>query len=97
MEITVQELKVRLQRKDIPLFLDIREEWEYEEKNIGATNLPFYSMPSRLGEIENYKHQEIILHCKTGNRGQKACKFLLQNGFKNVKNVCGDIEAFLES
>lgn len=96
MEITVQELKERLSNNNIPLFLDIREEWEYEEFNIGAKNFPFYSMPQRLDELTDYKTQEIIIHCKTGNRGDKAIKFLKQHGFVNVKNLEGGIQSFKE-
>lgn len=94
MEISVKELKERLQQNDIPLFLDIREEWEYEEHNIGAQNFPFYSIPHRLEELEGYKNTEIILHCKTGNRGFKAYKFLTQHGFTRVRNLVGGIEAY---
>jgi len=93
-DITAEELKQRLSRGDAFLFIDVREEWEYEEKNIGATCIPLHSLPNRLHELAPAS-QEIIVHCKSGTRGNQARKFLMRNGFKNVHNLIGGIEAYL--
>jgi rhodanese-related sulfurtransferase len=93
-DISAEELKKRLSRGDSFLFIDVREEWEYEEKNIGAQCIPLHSLPHRLNELEPTT-QEIIIHCKSGSRGNQARKFLMKNGFRNVHNLTGGMEAYL--
>jgi rhodanese-related sulfurtransferase len=94
-DISPAELKKRLLNGDHFLFLDVREEWEFEEKNIGATCCPLHSLPNRLDELKP-EDQEIIVHCKSGSRGNQAKKFLTSNGFQLVRNLSGGMEAFLK-
>ena len=75
------------------MFLDVREEWEHEESNIGATCMPLHSLPQCFGELGD-RGREIIVHCKSGTRGNQARKFLAKQGFTNVRNLTGGIEAF---
>jgi adenylyltransferase/sulfurtransferase len=49
-------------------------------------------LPARAGELD--KNAEIVIHCKSGGRSQKASEFLAQNGFKNVSNLAGGITAW---
>ncbi len=49
-------------------------------------------MPKRVGELD--PSVETIVHCKMGGRSAKACDFLRQSGFKNVKNMIGGITAW---
>ncbi len=93
-EISIEEFKSRQAQNEEINFLDVREEWEYIENNLGALNIPLAEIPTRLSEIEHLKSQEIIVHCKSGKRGGQACKYLKSQGFTNVKNLCGGIEAF---
>jgi len=93
-DITAEELKKRLSRGDSFLFIDVREEWEHEEINIGARCIPLYSLPNRISEIGE-PTQEIIVHCKSGSRGKQARKFLTSHGFLNVRNLAGGMEAYL--
>jgi adenylyltransferase/sulfurtransferase len=37
---------------------------------------------------------EIVIHCKSGMRSGKACAFLREHGFQNVRNVVGGILAW---
>lgn len=93
-DITVSELKDRLDKKEKFYFLDVREEWEYEEDNLGAENIPLGELPHRLSEIEKYKDQEIVVHCRSGARSGNAKKFLESKGFSQVRNVLGGILAY---
>ncbi|WP_291724144.1 rhodanese-like domain-containing protein [Bernardetia sp.] len=86
-DITPQELKaLKDEGKKINL-LDVREPFEYEEYNLDGKLIPLGELPSRLDELEDWKEQEVIVHCKAGGRSANAKAFLMQNGFKNVRNL----------
>lgn len=95
-DITCQKVKERLESGERFNFIDVREEWEYEEANIGATLIPLGDLPNRISEIEHLKNEEIIIHCKSGARSGRAKKFLNTQGFTNVRNMEGGITAYLE-
>ncbi len=91
-QITAVELKKRLDNKDDIFVLDVREPHEYQIANLGAKLIPLGDLPARAGELD--KNAEIIVHCKSGGRSQKASEFLAQNGFKKVWNLAGGITAW---
>lgn len=91
-EISVEELKLRLDKGESLHLIDVREAWEYEEFNIGASNLPLSTFLSFIPELEEWKDEEIIVHCKMGGRSMQAVAIMEQMGFKNVKNVTGGME-----
>ncbi len=93
-DINVQDLKSRLDAGDKFVFLDVREEWEYEEDNLGAKNIPLGDLPNRLDELEDHKDSEIIVHCRSGARSGNAKRFLETKGFSQVRNVIGGIMAY---
>lgn len=93
-DITVEDLKAKLDKNEKFVFIDVREEWEYEDENIGAKNIPLGDLPSRLDELEQYKDQEIVVHCRSGARSSNAKKFLESKGFTKVRNVPGGIMAY---
>ena len=94
-DIQPQELKERLEKGESLNFYDVREEWEHEEKNIGAQLIPLGELPTRFTELEDKKNEEIIVHCKSGGRSGQAQKFLVSKGFTNVRNLVGGIEGYL--
>jgi rhodanese-related sulfurtransferase len=96
MDITVEELKERLDKGEELNFYDVREEHEYEEDNLGAILIPLGELPDHLDELEELKDEEIIIHCRSGARSGKAQKFLEAQGFSNVRNVVGGILAYRE-
>lgn len=93
-DISVSDLKKRLDRGENFHFLDVREEWEYEEDNLGANNIPLGELPHRISELEKYKDDEIVVHCRSGARSGNAKKFLESKGFSQVRNVLGGILAY---
>jgi rhodanese-related sulfurtransferase len=95
-DINVKELKERLEKKEEFGFIDVREEWEYEEDNLGALNIPLSQLPHQLDEINEYKNQELVVHCRSGARSGNAKKFLETKGFSKVRNVLGGILAYRE-
>ncbi len=96
MDITVEELKERLEKGEDLHFYDVREEHEYEEDNLGAILIPLGELPGRVDELEDIKDEEIIIHCRSGARSGRAQQFLEVNGFTNVRNVIGGILAYRE-
>ena len=96
MDITVAELKERLDKGEDLHFYDVREEHEYEEDNLGAILIPLGELPDHLDELEEIKDEEIIIHCRSGARSGKAKNFLEAQGFSNVRNVLGGILAYRE-
>ena len=95
-DISVKDLKSRLDKGEKFLFLDVREEWEYEEDNLGAKNIPLGELPHRLDELDDFKNDEIVIHCRSGARSGNAKKFLEGKGYSKVRNVLGGILAYRE-
>lgn len=83
-EISAQKLKERIDSGEKLNLLDVREEWEYQEFNIGAKNIPLSVFMTKMEELEDWKDEEIIVHCKMGGRSTQAAMILEQVGFKNV-------------
>ncbi|MEA5405450.1 rhodanese-like domain-containing protein [Arcicella sp. DC2W] len=94
MDITVEELKERIDKGENFNFLDVREDYEYEEQNLGAKLIPLGELPDRLDEIEAWKNEEVIVHCRSGARSGNAKAFLTAQGYTNVRNVLGGILAY---
>ena len=93
-EITVQELKEKLDNGEGISVLDVRKPHEYEVANIGAKLIPLGDLPERLVELD--KDENFAVHCKTGGRSAKAVRLLQNAGFQNVYNVKGGITAWSE-
>jgi len=95
LEISVQDVK-RLQDQKAKLFLlDVRQPQEYEHVNIeGATLIPLPQLTARLSELEPHRNDLIVIHCHHGGRSMQATMFLRQQGFTNVKNMTGGIDAW---
>ena len=93
-DITAAELKERLANGEKPFILDVREDWEYQEQNIGGLNIPLGTLPDKLDELEDHKNDEVIVHCRSGARSASAKAFLQQQGFTNVRNLTGGILAY---
>src|SRR5271169_10619 len=93
-DITVEELKKRLDRGDDIFVLDVREPHEFQICNIGGHLIPLNDLPKRVSELDSSR--EIVVHCKMGGRSAKAVAFLQQAGFKKVHNLAGGINAWAE-
>ena len=91
MEISVTEVKAKLDNGDSFVFIDVREQYEYDEFNLGAQLIPLGNIVQSLDDLEEHKDKEIVIHCRSGARSGSAAQFLLQNGFTNVKNMIGGI------
>ena len=93
-EISVEELKKKLDNKEDIFVLDVREPHEYQICNLNGYLIPLGDLPKRVGELDSSR--EIVAHCKMGGRSAKAVAFLQQAGFTKVHNLTGGITAWAE-
>ena len=88
--ITTDALKKRMDAGEEPHLLDVREDYERADFNIGGRHVPIGKLQSmQLDDIEDWKNDEIIIYCRSGNRSGVAAYLLEQLGYKNVKNLVG--------
>ncbi len=75
------------------ILLDVREAEELARSSLdGITHIPMNSIPERISEL-NPAH-EIVVMCHFGQRSNMVADYLLENGFSNVKNLVGGIDAW---
>jgi adenylyltransferase/sulfurtransferase len=94
-EIDPVEVKLKFDRKENFVLIDVREPHEFEICRIhGAKLIPLGELPKRVHELNSA--DQIVAHCKSGVRSGKAVDFLKQAGFRKVKNMTGGILAWSE-
>ena len=93
-EITVEELKARLDAKDDLFILDVREPHEFKICNLNGYLIPLAELPKRVQELDPAK--EMVVHCRSGARSAKAVAFLRQAGFTKATNLKGGILAWAD-
>lgn len=77
------------------LVLDVREENEYQLGHVLNSKLiPLGKLKERIGELEKYKEQPIVVVCRTGNRSGTACAALGKQGFTQAYNLAGGVIAW---
>jgi rhodanese-related sulfurtransferase len=87
------EVKQKKEAGESFILLDVREEWEYQRAHIPDSILmPLSEIPKRLSELN--PDDEIITMCHHGMRSASAQAFLIQQGFSNVSNMTGGIDAY---
>lgn len=93
--ISIEELKSRLDAGEQLNIIDVREPHENAEFNIGGKLIPLGKIQSmQVEELEDLKNQELILYCRSGNRSGQACMILDTMGFRNTKNLTGGMLAW---
>ena len=94
-EITVEELKAKIDRGDDFFLLDVREPNEYQICKIaGAKLIPLGELSQRTGELDS--NRELVVHCKVGVRSAKAVSLLQERGFTRASNLKGGILAWID-
>jgi molybdopterin/thiamine biosynthesis adenylyltransferase/rhodanese-related sulfurtransferase len=93
--ITPVLLKARQEASDELLLLDVRSPEEFETARLADSVLiPLPELEARLAEIAGWKQRPVVVHCHLGGRSEKACRLLVANGFEQVQNLDGGIEAW---
>jgi len=89
-EIDVLELKEKLDGNSDLTLIDIRESSELAICKIKESiHIPMMDMPNKINNLD--KNEEFIIQCRSGVRSARVCEYLIQSGFKNVKNLKGGI------
>lgn len=89
-EITVQELKNKMDNNDDFQLIDVRENHEYKHVNIGGTLIPLSELEGNSNQISSEK--PVIVMCRSGVRSANAIRFLQSNfGYNNLYNLKGGI------
>ena len=91
-QLSVKELKQRMDAGEDVFILDVREPYEYQIANIGGTLIPQNDVPQRLAEID--REREVVVQCRSGARSQRIAEFLKQAGYPRVVNLAGGILAW---
>lgn len=92
-EISANEFRKLMERKEPIQIIDVREPSEYSEYNINGINIPLKSIPNHIGKIR--KDIPVIIHCQRGSRSRKAIELLQKDfGFNNLLNLTGGMDAF---
>ncbi len=94
--IDAKDTEKLLEETENVLVIDIRSDDEYEKGHlINAINIPYDNdFKSEISEITDYKDKTVLVYCKTGNRSENAAIKLVDNGFKNVKNVIEGVDEY---
>jgi len=75
--------------------LDVREESEFNTGHIlNSRQIPLGKLGERIGELERYREQPIVVVCRSGQRTTAACVLLGKQGFSQVYNLAGGILAW---
>jgi adenylyltransferase/sulfurtransferase len=93
-QLTVKELKRRIDAGEDVFILDVREPYEYRIAQIGGKLIPQTDVPNRLSEID--RNREVIVQCRSGVRSQRIAEFLKQQGYPRVVNLAGGILAWAD-
>ena len=92
-EMSVEDLKAKLDKGETPIIIDVREPWEYEIVHLPDVKLiPMNTIPAHLGEFD--KDAEIVVQCHHGSRSWNVAAYMMGQGFTNVKNLTGGIHAW---
>lgn len=100
-EITVQEVAEKRENGDDFILMDVREERELDLADLGddVILVPLSELAARQldalpPEIANNKDAEIVAFCHTGRRSGQVTMWLRQQGWTNVLNMEGGIDAY---
>lgn len=94
-EITVRQLKDRIDRGDRPFILDVRRAEEAEIASLDGHLIPLDELPRRLDELEGHREDDpLVVHCRTGGRSAKAVELLRAQGFRGAVNLKGGTHAW---
>ncbi|HFE38133.1 MAG TPA: sulfurtransferase [Gammaproteobacteria bacterium] len=91
--ISPKQLAIRLEGDESLTLLDVREPWEFEICHIdGSILIPMADIPNQLERLE--KKQPLVVICHHGRRSFEIAAFLEHNGFKNLINLTGGVDAW---
>ncbi|MBU6367198.1 MAG: HesA/MoeB/ThiF family protein [Gemmatimonadetes bacterium] len=92
-QLSPTEVAARLAADPTLTLVDVREGWEVELARVpGSVHIPLRELPGRVGELDPSRPYAML--CHHGMRSEMAASWLVAQGFRNVVNVAGGIEAW---
>lgn len=89
-EISVQQLKEKMDKQESFILIDVREPHEFELCKIeGAILIPLGSLESELSQLD--KSADYVIQCRLGGRSAKGVEMMKKKGFESVVNLAGGI------
>lgn len=94
-EVTAQEVKKMMEQGRPFVLIDVREPREFQICRIpGSTLIPLRELPKRMHELNSA--DEIVVHCRTGQRSARAVELLMKAGFRKIHNLKGGVLAWAD-
>lgn len=92
-ELEAAEFKSKYLSDNSPYLIDVREDYEFEEDNIGGVNIPMGEVLSHINDIKD--NSSIYLCCQTGKRSKAIAYHLAQHLVNcNIYSCNGGIVAY---
>jgi rhodanese-related sulfurtransferase len=89
---------VALINRNNAIVLDVRSEAEFAGGHIvDAKHIPLDTLAERINQLKKYQDKPILVNCQRGMRSAKACDILRQAEFKQVNNLQGGLDAWIEA
>ncbi len=92
-EINADALRLKMNSGDPFQLIDVRDQAEFDTRNLSGILIPLKSLPNNLARIKT--DIPVIIYCQRGGRSRKAVQFLLKNGYSNVVSLSHGIEGFM--
>jgi parallel beta-helix repeat protein len=91
--VSVQQGKAMIDSNPSVAILDLRNQSEYDSGHIGNARLiPVWNLTQNLDKFN--KSDTILVYCNQDNRSTDASEILVSNGFSNICNMIGGIDAW---
>ncbi len=95
LEIDCQSVRSKQNAGEAFLFLDCREQNEFDTVRIDGTVLiPMTQLQERVSELDGKQNEEIIVHCHHGGRSLRVAQWLRQQGFSKAVSMAGGIDVW---
>lgn len=93
--ITPEELKAKIDSKENIQLIELREDYEYDEFNLGGLHIPLDQIMDNLDKLDNSK--EIIFCCNSGKKSAAAIHTIKRkHGIDNIYSLKGGLYAYIE-
>ncbi len=94
-EITPSELKKMIEEESDIQIIDIRDDYVFEDFNLGGMNIPLENVINNKTQFENGK--QTIFICNSGKRSSAIVRTLtVKHQLPNIHSLKGGIEAYVE-
>ena len=95
MNITAKELKEKMDTNEDFQLIDVREDYEFEDFNIGGINIPLDQVFSSLDQID--KDKPVVFCCTTGKKSSAITHTVKRKlNLENVYSLTGGVSSYLE-